>query len=186
MPDIPEIEPTEFRAGTTVQWTKDLSTDYPADAGWSLQYIFINASTKITVNASASGKIFAVTISAATSAAYTAGVYKWIARVTKASEKFDVDSGTCEVLADLAALSTSDQRSHAKKCLDAIEAVLESRATKDQMQYRINDRELARTPISDLLKLRDRYRQEYQQEQSKERIANGEGSGRKVLVRFTK
>ena len=53
-----------------------------------------------------------------------------------------------------------DARSHVQRVLDAIEAVLEKRATLDQEQYRINNRELRRTPIADLLKLRDRYRGE--------------------------
>ena len=64
---------------------------------------------------------------------------------------------------DIAQLAAGhDARSHVQRVLDAIEAVLEKRATLDQEQYRINNRELRRTPIADLLKLRDRYRMELQ------------------------
>jgi hypothetical protein len=62
----------------------------------------------------------------------------------------------------------ADGRSFVKQALDAIEAVLAKRATKDQERYVIevngSRRELWRTPIGDLLKLRDRYRAEYNAE----------------------
>ena len=62
---------------------------------------------------------------------------------------------------DIAQLAAGhDARSHVQRVLDAIEAVLEKRATLDQERYRINNRELVRTPVADLLKLRDRYRGE--------------------------
>lgn len=182
--DIPEIEPTTIEAGTTVKWTKDLSDDYPADDGWSLAYTFINSAAKFTVSASASGSKFSVTIAAATTAAYTAGVYKWIARVSKAGEVFTVDEGHCEVTTDINAATTFDHRTHVKTVLDAIEAVIENRATKDQMSYQIAGRSLNRTPIPDLLVLRDRYKAEYQRELDAERIANGLGTSKKVKVRF--
>ena len=73
----------------------------------------------------------------------------------------EIDSGTVTVRPDIAQLAAGhDARSHVQRVLDAIEAVLEKRATLDQEQYRINNRELRRTPIADLLKLRDRYRGE--------------------------
>ena len=184
--DIPEIEPTEIEAGETVKWTKDLSDHYPADDGWSLAYTFINSSAKFAVNAVASGKKFSVTISAATSAAYTAGIYKWIARVSKAGEVYTVDEGHCEILKNIAdaGLTTFDHRTHVKKTLDAIEAVIEGRATSDQLSYTIAGRSITKMSVEELLKLRDRYKAEYQREIDAERIANGEGLGRKVLVRF--
>jgi len=184
MPDIPEFEPASFEAGTTVQWTKDLSADYPADAGWALEYTFIHSSSKFTVNATASGKEFAVTIAAATTAAYTVGIYSWIARVSKAGEVFTVDSGHCEVLKNIAAATTYDHRTHVKKVLDAIEAVIENRASKDQMSYQISGRTLERTPIADLLVLRDRYKADYLRELKAEKIANGFRPGGKILTRF--
>lgn len=184
--EIPETEPLKIEAGTTVKWTKDLSSDYPADDGWSLAYTFINSAAKFTVNASADGKKFSVTIPASTSDDYIAGIYTWIARVSKAGEVFTVDEGHCEVLKDLAAagLTIFDHRTHVKKTLDAIEAVIEGRATSDHLSYTIAGRSITKIPVEELLKLRDKYKAEYQRELDAERIANGEGLGRKVLVRF--
>ena len=72
------------------------------------------------------------------------------------------------VKADLAAISTSqDLRSHARKTLDAIEATIEGRASLDQERYRINNRELYRTPLETLKKLRDQYRAEVSREEAK-------------------
>lgn len=49
---------------------------------------------------------------------------------------------------------------HIHRVLESIEAVIEKRATIDQERYTINNRELWRTPIPQLLELRDRYRAE--------------------------
>ena len=50
-----------------------------------------------------------------------------------------------------------DGRTPNQIALDAIEAVIAQRATLDQERYRINNRELYRTSIPDLIKLRDHY-----------------------------
>ena len=94
-------------------------------------------------------------------------------------------SGKIEVLEDLSAISgVHDGRTHAKKVLDAIMAVLENRATKDQESYSIAGRTLSRTPLADLQTLRDRYRGEYTQELRAEKAAKGEGHHGRVLTRF--
>jgi len=68
--------------------------------------------------------------------------------------------------------------------LESIEAVLESRASIDQESYSINNRSLARTPIPDLVVLRDKYRGEYVREKRAERIRNGLGHSGTIKVRF--
>lgn len=60
-----------------------------------------------------------------------------------------------------------DTRSHAKKTLEALEAVIEGRATLDQERYRLNNRELFRTPLDTLIKLRNQYRAEVSREIAK-------------------
>lgn len=78
-------------------------------------------------------------------------------------------------------LSAGPIISHAQKVLDAIEAVLEKRATLDQQRYSIADRELVRTPIPELLLLRDRYRSEVRRERLSKR---GALFGQKAQVWF--
>ena len=74
---------------------------------------------------------------------------------------------------------------HATRVLAAIEAVLERRATKDQESYTIDGRSLSRTPISELLLLRNLYRREVQLEAQAENVAAGKANGRMILTRFS-
>ena len=80
---------------------------------------------------------------------------------------------------------TADPRSHAKITLDAVEAVIEGRATKDQENYSIAGRSACRTPVADLLSLRDYYRTEFLREQRVERRNKGIGTGARLLARFS-
>jgi hypothetical protein len=187
MPDIPNNEPTELRAGDTWQWTRDdLATDYPATT-WTLTYRFKNAAGGFQIVATASGDAFSVTAAAATTVAYTAGEYAWAAQVVNGTTKHTIDSGTLKVLPDLFASSAStgsDQRTHARIVLDAIKAVIEGRASKDQEEYSIAGRSLKRTPITDLLKMRQLYEAEVRSEQATENLRNGLQGSRVVQVRF--
>lgn len=180
--EIPTNEPLEVRAGDTWKWTRSLP-DYPASEGWSLSYVLINAAAKIALTASASGDSHAVTVSAAASSSHFSGVYDWIARVSKAGEVYTVGSGRITVLPSLVA-STADLRTHARKTLEAIEAVIEGRATQDVLEYQIAGRSLKRIPVNDLLVLRDRYRAEVAREDAANRVANGLPDRRRVFVRF--
>lgn len=185
--NYPQTEPTELIAGDTWAWKRtDLGVDY-APASYALSYSarLESAGTEIGISASESGNDYIVTVAAATTAAYAAGVYHWQAYITRTSDsaRVTVDSGTFEVIANRDT-ATTDPRSHAKIVLDAVEAVIESRATKDQESYTINGRSLSRTPLKDLIMLRDKYRTLYLQEQRAEAIANGQGSSSRILVRF--
>jgi hypothetical protein len=184
--DIPTTEPAEVRAGDTWKWTKSVP-DYPASA-WTLKYRFKSATGGFEITASTSGDDYSVTVAAATTAAYASGAYSWIAWVEGgSSEKYTVDSGTLAIDADYrtgTATLALDDRSHARKVLAAIEAVIEGRASKDQEEYEIAGRRLKRTPIASLLKLRQFYKAEVASEISAEAIANGVGTGRRIQFRI--
>lgn len=182
MADIPTIEPTTANAGDTWRWTRTLA-DYPASAGWALSYTLINAAAKITINASASGDDHAVTVSAATTAGYAAGSYDWRARVSKAGEVYTVGEGRITVRNAFGG-STFDARSHARKTLEAIEAVIEGRASSATLEYSIAGRTLKHIPMADLLSLRDKYRAEVAREDAAAAVAAGLPDKRRVFVRF--
>jgi len=184
MADIPTTEPTSVWAGDTWKWRREDLTDYPATA-YTLSYYLHNASASATITATADGSNFAVTVAKAVTALIAAGRYFWAAFVSDTTERFQVDSGTIEVLPNLAASAATDRRTHARKVLEAIEAVLESRATVDQAGYTIAGRRLDKTPIADLLMLRGHYRDECQAEEQAERIANGMGNPKRILARFS-
>ena len=57
------------------------------------------------------------------------------------------------------------EKSHVQKTLEALEALIEGKATKDQQSYSINGRTITKMPITDLLKWRDKYKAEFRKEQ---------------------
>lgn len=184
MSTIPDNEPATLRAGDTWRWTRSLS-DYPAP-GWVLKYRFKNAAGGFEITATASGADHSVTVAAATTTSYAAGRYTWQAWVEGgSSEKYTVDEGTFEVLPDYrsgTATAALDDRSHARKMLDAIEAWLESRDMA-VASYQIAGRQMQYIPPAELLKLRSKYRTEVQAEENAARLARGEGIGRKIQFR---
>lgn len=182
MPDIPTAVPARVNAGDTIKWTRTLA-DYPASAGWALSYVLINADHKITISASASGNDFAVAVPAATSAAWSAGTYDWREQVSKAGEIFTTGEGRVVVAPSFGA-STLDNRSQARRTLDAIDAVLEGRATSATQEYEINGRRMKYIPAAELLVLRDRYRMMVSQEEAAANVAAGLPDRRRIFVRF--
>ncbi len=184
---IDTIEPAELTVGDTWSWRRDTwVNDYPANAGWVLTYRLIGKNGAITITATADGASFLINVAAATTAAYVAGTYAWAASVTKASEKYTLDNGTIVLKPNLTAIGTTDLRGFAEKALESIEAVLSNRATVDQQSFEIAGRKLSRTPITDLLKLRDTFRREVKNLKDAEAIAKGLGTKRTILARFTK
>lgn len=174
-------EPLEVNAGDTWSWTRSFD-DYPAST-WTLTYRFVGNDDSQTVVAVADGDDFDVTVAASTSGDFKAGVYKWGAYVESGGERYTVDSGTLTVKPNFADLTPGAQRSHVEKVLEAIECVIEGRATKDQESYSINNRSLSRTPITDLLLLRDKYKAELRDLRIAEKTANDIGNPRKILFR---
>lgn len=182
-PTIPTIEPTSFVLGNTVQWTRSLS-DFPAPT-YALTYSFVNAGGQFAVTGTADGATHAMTISAETSAALTAGVYHWQAYATSGTTRFLAGSGTTEALPDFAVETSGyDDRSHVKKTLDAIEAVLEGKASKDQLASSVNGISITRLTPAELLVWRDKYLRFYRQELADERSRQGLPSGKKIRTRF--
>jgi hypothetical protein len=180
---IPSVEPTALTAGDTVQWTRSLA-ECPASAGWVLTYELRNATNAYSFTAAASGDDHAVVVTAAVTGVWTPGTYRLAGYATLGAERHEIFRGAVEVRANLAIAGATDDRSHVKRVLDAIEAVIADRATRDQQFYQIAGRSLQRTPMADLLVLRDRYRAEYERELAAARLARGERGRRVILTRF--
>ena len=121
-------------------------------------------------------------------ATWTAGEYSWSCWVEKGAERYSGTAypwrGECTILPNPATTTTYDARSHARKVLDAIEAVLEGKATADVAEYTIGGRALKKMPVADLLKWRQRYASEVAAEDIRAKLAAGLGGGRKIQVRL--
>lgn len=152
------IFPTEFKAGLTFSASAILVAN-PAPA-WCV-HAYLRGPAAIDLTAAGTDARHVFTVPAATTAAWVQGLYWYSLRAASGADVVEVEAGEITIRPDLSAAAAGyDARDHAQRVLDAIEAVLERRATMDQQRYVINNRELWRTPIPDLLKLRDRYRAE--------------------------
>jgi hypothetical protein len=183
MSNIPTQEPAVLVAGDTAKWRRTLA-DYPANESWVLTYTLVSAATRYTFTASADGASHLVAVAATTTATWAPGTYTWRAQVSKAGEVFTVGTGTFSVRPTFAA--ATDGRSHARKVLDAIEAVIEGRATSEVGEYQIAGRQLKYIPVDELLALRDKYRGEVLREDAASRAARGLPDPRRVYVRFAR
>lgn len=153
--------PSEISAGITLSLSLSLP-EYPAP-DWSLSLV-LRGPQAIDLTASAEGEDHVLEAAAADTAEWAPGLYVWQLRAIDAPDVVLVEEGQSRILVDLAAQAADyDGRSHAERVLEAIEAVIEGRASIDQSSYSINNRSLSRTPIGDLLKLRTRYRAEVAQ-----------------------
>lgn len=190
---IPEIEPAKITAGDYVQWKRlgsgiltPAGDPCPASDGWALTYAAARRGLLIKITAAASGDDHLVTLAAATTAAYKAGIYDWQAYITKSSERYMVGTGTIEIFENLAAATTGhDGRSHVKKVLDALEDRLVGRADNQQSDILLGGQTIGMMPIQQVLAWRDKYRMYYEQEQRAEAVKKGLGHSGNIYVRFT-
>ena len=177
MTDIRTTVPPEVAVGDTVEW-KISDGDYPAST-YTLSYALRNASGKIDITATASGEDHLVSEDTSTTGAWTAGTYDYQAYMTSATERFLYDTGQIIVLPDFSSNDTYDNRSHVKKVLDALEAVILSKASKDQLSYSIEGRSIARLSPTEIMEWRSVYRAMYKQE------LRAAGKLRKAQVKVT-
>lgn len=170
--------PSELNIGDTWAWSESLS-DYPAST-WTLTFYFVNASAAFSVVAAASGDDYAISVTPATTAGRTAGRYRWTARVTDGTDVYSLDQGWSDVQADPTA--AQDARSNARIALDAVEATLQGRATRDDLNVSINGRSISRHSLAELRAWRD----ELKAQVAADEEAEAAGLGRDIRVRFSR
>lgn len=174
------ILPQRISAGLTLEKSVVL-TAYPASA-WALT-VSMRGPGSIDLISTPDGETHKLRAPASTTAEWEPGQYWYSARVSNEDgDVFEVESGQVVIEPDLASAGAGYENfTHAERTLAAIEAVLEKRASRDQEKYVINNRELWRTPIADLLVLRDRYRAQVRMERKAKR---GDLFGTAVRVVF--
>lgn len=170
--------PTKIIQGDSLTFTISNSNFLPSE-NWTLEYRLVGKTNNYTITTTVVDETFEVDEAPATTAAYVIGLYT-------AYEVFTNSDGTrttntshqVEITVDPTTSSFADQRTHAQIALEAIEAVIEKRASTDQNKYTIGNRSLDRIPLSELKEFRADYREEVLIEQGKK------GLGKKILVRF--
>lgn len=172
--------PGEITAGLDFSAVLELP-DNPAPA-WSLAAI-LRGPSQINLTATASGTNHKFAALASATSSWAPGEYWYSVRASKSGSVVEVAKGQLSVLADIAAIAAPyDGRTQNQIALEAINAVLAKRATRDQERYTINNRELWRTPIADLLKLRAFYVVQVKRECQK--LKGSATFGRQIAVRF--
>lgn len=183
---ILDREPEEFFQGETIKWEKSLS-DYPFSEGWTLKYYFSKSDDAFNVTAAQSGtsEDYLVTLLSSVTADKVIGIYDWQAWVEKDTEKDMVGTGTTELKSTLTGGGNVDSRTHVKKTLDALEATILKKASRDQLDTEIVGRKIKTFTPEELLEWRSKYRDEYQQEEAAKKVAEQLGTGSRIGVRFS-
>lgn len=168
--------PSRLVAGDLWAWRVDgMLAAYPPDA-FNLSYSLAPHAGGAVVNVSAVSDAdgWSISIPSATTASLTPGLYGWTLFATRISDgaRQAICSARFEVSPDPA--QGGDARTQARKLLDAINAVLEGRITKDVESYSIEGRSLTRVPLEVLRTTRARLMREVQAE---ERLAKGQRPG---------
>jgi len=174
-------EPSEVAAGDTITWTRILA-DYSAANGWVLKYA-LRGPAVVDLESTIDGDAHLVTIAPADLT--VAGTYSVQGYVEKDLVRHTIYTNRIKVTPNLVTADASyDGRSHAQRVIDAIEAVIEGRSTRDQQEMWIDGEKLVRTPFEELIRIRARYRHEISSEAARERRRNGRGSGSTVKFRL--
>lgn len=191
-----DLEPNEITAGDTVRWKRDLTEAINAinDSDvltWSVAY-YITGPTVRTFSGSAldlnAPKTFYMAVPSTESITWQTGIHRLEGFFSVAgTERRKFYSGALNVLVNpVDSVAGSEVRSHAKICLDAVEEVIEARASRPEQQYQIEGigRQFVYKTDSELMKLRDYYLAEYQQELAADAIRRGEGVKKNIGVKF--
>jgi len=122
--------------------------------------------------------------------AWQVGLYHWAEFVEKsgADDRVTLRRGTMllEIAYGSGAVTSTgmDLRSWARISLENIEAVLQTKASRDQKQYQIAGRSLERYDFAELVQIRNWLRAEVDAEDALEAIASGQTDVGDVLVEF--
>jgi len=184
--EIPSIEPLTFRAGDTIKWTKTL-TNY-SSAEWDLIYNFRGPDT-FDVTATASGTAFLVALTAAESLEVGPGVYRYQGKVfnSDVTEQWTVAEGRVEIFPCMADVDSGyEARTPARVSLDAINAVIQNRATQSQLEWTIQaaGRSVRHMGPEELAKWLQFFQAEVAREEAAVLAERGENPGNMIVVEF--
>ncbi len=151
--------PAQFIAGDSLELALSAAaSEWPAADGYAVGLTLtpIAGSTPIAVAATDGASSWNVLLPSVTSAAMAAGAWRWLLAATKAGNRTTIAFGEVQVLPNPA--STGDQRSAARRALDAIDAVLAGRASSSHLKFVFEDgRSIEHLPHSELIRLRQFY-----------------------------
>jgi len=145
--------PSSFAAGTTVTYRKSFD-DYPASEGWTLTLYLAGANVTPPVVAVPDGDDFVVTVGAdVTADGFAPGLYKYVERVSKDDEVYEVDSGVVTISPDLTVAGDGDEQEWVEEALAMLRAHVRGRLPSGMQSYSIAGRTVSKLPIEEAFKL---------------------------------
>lgn len=177
---------TQLVAGETLNYRASAG-DYPAGDGWALKLVLNPRAggVNLSIDSAPDGSEHLLQASAATTATWTPGLYGWEIWAILGTEKYRLEAGQIRILPSLlSAVAGTDTRSDAEIALDAVRQMIGGTATAGVLSYRINDRELRRYGMTELLELQSSLANEVRREQDAAKMAAGLRTSRKVYVRM--
>jgi hypothetical protein len=190
--------PAQLAAGDSVSWTDAQFTDNNGNTvnalAYGLTYSFRGpiAAANVDVVGTASGTGWLVALTTAASAAMNNGAstltWFWQAYATKSGSRILAGEGRLLVKPNLMGASTGatfDGSTDAEQILAAITAEIKARLSGGAtIEYSIGTRSLKKEPMTELIKLKEKYGAIVSREQRAARLANGLGNPTRVGVRF--
>ena len=188
--NYPTNVPETLTVGDRWAWKReDIATDY-APASFTLTYSFrllSSAATEIALTSSVISETtsaYVIEVPSATTVGYTKGDYSYQEYITNgSSQRIVVSTGYLTVTPNLDA-DSADPRSHARIVFDALEAMLENRASIDQSSMSVAGRSLSRMTPEEIRDWYEYYRHKVNLEVKKDRISKGLATGSLIKARF--
>lgn len=181
------VFPEQFTAGDSLQFRVIDSEPYQSSAGWVYKLYMVLEDTPVpqTISSVMDSGDFLLAAVPATTIAWTPGRWQWaLVAVNNDGTTNTTAEGFVQVLPKLS-VANADVRSHAKRTLDLIEALIEGRVTNDILESVIDNTRFMRMNPEQLLVAHSYYTAKVRSEEAKARVANGRASGRNVLYRFS-
>lgn len=150
--------PASLIAGDSLSLSIPLG-DYAAADGWAVRLTItpLSGGTPVSIDASDGAEVWNFAVTSAQSSSLTVGENRYLIAATKDDNRSTIEFDVLKVLPDPASDGV-DQRSAAKRALDAIDTVLESRAGSEDVEYIFEDgRSIKKVPHAELLLLRKHY-----------------------------
>lgn len=171
-------EPTTFRAGDSVSWTRSLPA-YPASAGWVLKYRLLWPSgTAVALQATAAGDDHAIALTSGSTRGWQDGKATLVAWVENGTDRVTLEQTPVTILPDLTVAATHDGRSQNRKALDDARSALASYQAAGQThvaRYEVAGRSMEFRTAKEIIDLIAYYERKVAAENAAFALLNGEG-----------
>lgn len=192
MPKVKIGVPSKLLQASTAKFILDYQSQDVTPSDYSAVITISDGATSNSVTATDNGDgRFLVTLSVADTASLPLqtdlhyGVY---ATHNSNGEAFLVERGTVHIEGNLVYDPNQDLRSHVKKVLDELEAVIENRVSQTDASYSIGtgtlQRSIAKLSHEELIEAHQHYKRLYAQERNRERLRKGKRPSNKVYGKF--